>query len=266
MAPIGWIWTVSSSFVKTGDPSAIAWEYCGLEWLREAEPAGGVRIAPVLSHDSGRLVTRRLSPSSLTPRSAEDFGRSLYLLHRCGAPAFGAVPPGWDQDVPGWIGHTRLGIGCYPSWGVFYARTRLLPHLHRAVDLGAISMAEAHNIEELALRVEAGIFDDGRPPARIHGDLWSGNAISTAPGVTLIDPAAHGGHGETDLAMLALFGYPLLDRIQDAYAEAAGLDDNWRTRIPLHQLHPLLVHAELFGGGYGSQASQLAMHLLSYTQ
>ena len=30
----------------------------------------------------------------------------------------------------------------------------------------------------------------------------------TPDGVVLIDPAAHGGHRETDLAMLALFGCP----------------------------------------------------------
>ena len=32
----------------------------------------------------------------------------------------------------------------------------------------------------------------------------------------------------------------------------------WRDRVPLHQVHPLLVHAALFGGGYGSQAVSAA--------
>jgi fructosamine-3-kinase len=27
----------------------------------------------------------------------------------------------------------------------------------------------------------------------------------------------------------------------------------------VHQLHPLLVHAALFGGGYGVQATQVAL-------
>ena len=91
-------------------------------------------------------------------------------------------------------------------------------------------------------------------PARLHGDLWSGNVLWSADGPVLIDPAAHGGHRETDLAMLDLFGLPHLDRVLAAYDETWPLDDGWRERVPLHQLHPLLVHAALFGGGYGAQA------------
>uniref|UniRef100_UPI0037C76BCA fructosamine kinase family protein n=1 Tax=Nocardia seriolae TaxID=37332 RepID=UPI0037C76BCA len=88
------------------------------------------------------------------------------------------------------------------------------------------------------------------PPARIHGDLWSGNILWTHDHALLIEPAAHGGHRETDLAMLALFGTPHLDRILAAYRETTPLSPGWRQRIPLHQLHPLLVHVVLFGGSY----------------
>jgi fructosamine-3-kinase len=70
----------------------------------------------------------------------------------------------------------------------------------------------------------------------------------------VIDPAAHGGHRETDLAMLALFGAPQLETILAAYDEAAPLANGWRDRVELHQLFPLLVHTVLFGGGYGAQA------------
>ncbi len=69
---------------------------------------------------------------------------------------------------------------------------------------------------------------------------------------------AFGGHGETDLAMLALFGCPQLRVVEDAYAEAAGSAPDWRLRSGLHQLHPLLVHAELFDSGYGRQAVEVA--------
>ena len=100
-------------------------------------------------------------------------------------------------------------------------------------------------------------FDDDRPPARIHGDLWAGNLIWTADGAVLIDPAAHGGHGLTDLAMLALFGAPGLVAILGAYAEAADLPDGWRDLIGLHQLHPLLVHAVTHGPRYGAEAGRV---------
>jgi fructosamine-3-kinase len=82
--------------------------------------------------------------------------------------------------------------------------------------------------------------------------LWSGGRG------WLIDPAAHGGHRETDLAMLALFGAPLLDRILGSYQEVAPLAAGWRARVPLHQLHPLLVHACLFGSGYAGPVAEAA--------
>jgi fructosamine-3-kinase len=97
------------------------------------------------------------------------------------------------------------------------------------------------------------------PPARLHGDLWSGNVLWAADGrAWIIDPAAHGGHRETDLAMLALFGLPHLDRVLAAYDTSWPLAAGWQQRVPLHQLHPLLVHAVLFGGGYGAQAVSAA--------
>lgn len=114
-------------------------------------------------------------------------------------------------------------------------------------------------IERLCARLEAGEFDDAAPPARIHGDLWGGNVLYDAAGAVLIDPAAHGGHRITDLAMLALFGTAYLERVLSAYAEASNrLPDGWRDLIPLHQVHPLLVHTILFGGGYGAQALGVA--------
>jgi fructosamine-3-kinase len=79
----------------------------------------------------------------------------------------------------------------------------------------------------------------------------------------VIDPAAHGGHRETDLAMLALFGCPHLDRVLAAYQEVTPLADGWTERVALHQLFPLLVHTELFGGGYAGQAVAAARTALA---
>jgi fructosamine-3-kinase len=100
-------------------------------------------------------------------------------------------------------------------------------------------------------------------PARLHGDLWNGNVLWSRTGAVLIDPAAHGGHPETDLAMLALFGLPHLDTVLGAYAEAAGTAAGWRGRVALHQLHPLLVHTVLFGGSYAAQTARAAREALA---
>jgi fructosamine-3-kinase len=133
------------------------------------------------------------------------------------------------------------------EWPRWYAERRLEPFLR----LGArhLSSADVRLVERVMADIET-LAGPPEPPSRIHGDLWSGNVLWTDDRALLIDPAAHGGHRETDLAMLALFGTPLLDRVLAAYDEAAPLAAGWRDRIPLHQLHPLLVHVALFGESY----------------
>ena len=118
------------------------------------------------------------------------------------------------------------------------------------MDVGHLAGSDARVVEAVCDRISAGAYDDDRPPARIHGDLWSGNVVFTSEGAVLIDPAAHGGHGLTDLAMLDLFGCPYLEQVLTAYADASGLPARWRRSDPLHQLHPLATHTASHGPSY----------------
>ena len=147
----------------------------------------------------------------------------------------------------------------WPDW---YATRRVLPYLRMAVDAGTLTSADA-GLVEAALKRAPGLAGPAEPPSRIHGDCWSGNVIWSGGSGWLIDPAAHGGHRETDLAMLALFGAPYLDRILGAYADEVPLAPGWRQRVPLHQLHPLLVHVCLFGAAYTEQALAAARAVLA---
>jgi fructosamine-3-kinase len=96
------------------------------------------------------------------------------------------------------------------------------------------------------------------PPARLHGDLWSGNVLWDRTGRPwLVDPGAYGGHREVDLAMLNLFGAPG-PAFLAAYEERHPLADGHKERVELWQLFPLLVHAALFGGAYRQAAANAA--------
>lgn len=202
------------------------------------------------------LTLERLVPAQPTRASARAFGRALAVTHAAGAAAFGSGPNGWQG--PGYLGRQVLSLEPETAWGTFYARQRLWPYAAAAHDRGNLSAAGLGAVERVCDRLRAGDFDDDRPPARLHGDLWAGNLIYSQKQVVLIDPAAHGGHGLTDLAMLHLFGAPELDVITGSYVEAAGLDPGWPELIGLHQLHPLLVHAVSHGAAYGQQAARVA--------
>lgn len=255
------------SFTKRcpGAPEGYAaWEAAGLRWLAEGAGSGGARVVDVVGVGEHRLELERLTPivGGPAPVQGEDFGRALAATHALGAPAFGSAPAGWEGD--GWLGpaHEPLPLPLHPTatWGEFFAGQRIL-HTLRLGRARGLWAQEAGAFEAVATRLAAGEFDGegtDRAPARLHGDLWSGNVLWTGTGAALIDPAAHGGHRESDLAMLALFGAPHLDRIVAAYDEVAKLTSGWQDRIGLHQLHPVMLHAVLFGGGYVTQATSLA--------
>jgi fructosamine-3-kinase len=245
--------------VKRGDGARAAQaEAAGLRWLADA---GTVPVPAVRGQDASWLVIDRIAAGRATAEAAARFGRGLAGLHAAGAPAFGAPPPGGPEDA--YIGAAPMRNAPASDWPRWYAEHRVLPYLRRAVDDGAILPAEAALVERVCERLPD-LAGPAEPPARLHGDLWSGNVVWGADGnAWLIDPAAHGGHRETDLAMLRLFGCPHLDRVLDAYREAAPLADGWTGRVPLHQLFPLLVHVVLFGRGYAEQALAAARAALS---
>jgi fructosamine-3-kinase len=243
----------NSALVKTraGAPDGFfAAEARGLRWL--AEP-GVIDVAEVLAVEPDCLVLRWIEPARPSPESAARLGRSLARLHASGAETFGAAEDGFIASLP-------LPNKPAPTWQEFFATRRVLPYLKLASDRGQVGTADVEAIEKLIGRI-TDLAGPDEPPARLHGDLWAGNVVWSLEHGTLIDPAAHGGHRESDLAMLALFGLPHLNRLVDAYQDETPLADGWEERQPLHQLFPLLVHAALFGGHYGERAGDVARRL-----
>jgi fructosamine-3-kinase len=221
---------------------AFAAEANGLRWLAEAD---AIPLPEVLAVSRSALVISLIPPGQPTPEAAFGFGAGLARLHASGAAGFGAPWRGFIASLP--LDNTPAPPG--PGWPDWYANRRLLPYLRTAVDSGALRSQDARLVETVTERIGS-LAGPAEPPSRIHGDCWAGNVLWSDGRGWLIDPAAHGGHRETDLAMLALFGAPHLDRILAGYNDAVPLAPGWRARVPLHQLHPLLVHACLFGASY----------------
>ncbi|MGH3722122.1 MAG: fructosamine kinase family protein [Pseudonocardiaceae bacterium] len=256
--PRGVIWLVElgdgrTVVAKRGESGQATAEAAGLRWLRVP---GGPPVPRVHGHDEHWLVTEHIPAGPTDGAAAERLGRELAVLHTAGAPAFGTPPPGGPQQA--WIGAAPMTNITALEWPQWYAEHRVLRYLRTAVDRGTVNAEQARAVHRVCERIGE-LAGPAEPPARLHGDLWSGNVHAGADErVWLLDPAAHGGHRETDLAMLALFGYPHLERVLTGYADVTPLAPGWRARVPLHQLFPLLVHAVLFGGGYGASTAAAA--------
>lgn len=226
-------------------------EAAGLRWLGEAKC---VPVAEVLDVSGRSLTLERLGSVAPTEQAAHDFGTRLAQLHDCGADAFGTVPPGAEGYFFGPLGSPlTLPTITADEFGPFYADARLRP-LHEACQRSGAIGGEA---DTLLTRIIERLDEDDSAlpsppgkPARVHGDLWSGNLMWTPAGVTLIDPAACGHHRLADLAMLTMFGAPHLETIFAGYERAHPLAHGWREELPLHQLFGYLVHLHLFGPGY----------------
>jgi fructosamine-3-kinase len=229
-------------FVKS-NPDApagmFAAEAAGLRWLAEAR---ALRVPAVVARDEHVLVLEHIASGPRRPDYDEALGRGLAALHRTGAPGFGL-----DRD--NFIGRLPQANRPLPSWAEFYRERRLLPQLRLAIDGGRASSAMRRGLGRLLPRLEE-LVGPAEPPARLHGDLWGGNAMADEQGrPCLVDPAVYGGHREVDLAMMRLFG-GFSARVFAAYEEAFALPPGSDARVPLYQLYFLLAHVNLFGGSY----------------
>jgi fructosamine-3-kinase len=144
--------------------------------------------------------------------------------------------------------------GAAASWAEFWRARRLEPQLELA-RRGGKSVGKAAEWDRLMERLPellAPAEADG--PSLLHGDLWGGNVLAAPAGPALIDPAVYRGHREADLAMTELFG-GFGDGFHAAYGEAWPLQPGYSVRRAVYQLWYLLIHVNLFGGGYGAQTA-----------
>jgi fructosamine-3-kinase len=233
------------AFAKTHrspPPGFFTTEANGLRWLREAGALPVPEVLAVSDDAPAHLALEWIERGEPTATTEVELGRSLAALHRAGAPSFGRE----DRRTTG-----SRGLPNEPAdtWAESYASNRLLPLARLARECGALAEGSITALEHLAGRLDQ-VGGPPEPPARLHGDLWAGNRLVDARGQSwLIDPAAHGGHREFDLAMMRLFGGFGADCFA-AYAEVHPLADGWEDRVALHQVAPLVVHAIKFGGSY----------------
>ncbi|MDH4076706.1 MAG: fructosamine kinase family protein [Acidimicrobiia bacterium] len=228
-------------------------EALGLDWLRKVGSLAVPQVLAATDATPAILVLQWIDTGELLPGSDADLGRALAQLHAAGAPAFGR-----EDGRP--TGGLRLPNQPCRTWAEFYVTQRLEPLRRLAAQHQALPPEILASIDRVIDRIEI-LAGPREPAARLHGDLWHGNRLVDREGRNwLIDPAAHGGHREHDLAMMRLFG-GFGPEAFEAYDDRFPLVDGWTKRLPLHQLSPLIVHAIKFGGHYVGRVEQALLQL-----
>ena len=233
-----------SFFLKTNASAPadmFACEAAGLEALRAAD---GPRLPRVFLHGREFLLLEDLAPAKRAQDYERTLGGQLAAMHNHTNSQFG-----FEHD--NYIGSTPQPNAWTTDGYTFFAEQRLGYQARLAVDRGLLNNDEAGRVEALAGRLKELI--PVQPASLVHGDLWGGNATADSRGQpVLIDPAAHYGWAEAELAMTALFGGFGAD-FYGAYVESRPLAAGYRERFPCYNLYHVLNHLNLFGRSYHGQ-------------
>jgi fructosamine-3-kinase len=217
-------------------------EQQGLALLRAAGAIGIPEVIAVGKEERySFIVMEFLEAGSRQKNFWQDFGTALSRLHQHTSDSFGL-------DYDNYIGSLPQSNAQKKSWTEFFIIERLEKQLALAINSDAISKSIIQQFNNLYTRLPEIIPEE--PAALLHGDLWNGNFMTGADGKAwLIDPAVYYGHREMDLSMTKLFG-GFSSEFYESYNEIFPLQKGFSERVDIHNLYPLLVHVNLFGGGY----------------
>ncbi|MGD8457647.1 MAG: fructosamine kinase family protein [Anaerolineales bacterium] len=237
-----------SFFLKTNNHAPEDMFGREVEGLAILNVTDGPRVPNPYLHATNFLLMEDLSPSARMPGYWDDFGRQMAALHNYTNDEFG-----FPHD--NYIGSTPQLNQWMKDGYLFFTQCRLIFQAEMAVNRKLLTDQEVKWVENLAERLKELVPE--QPASLIHGDLWGGNAMTDENGYpSIIDPAAHYGWAEADLAMTALFG-GFDNRFYDAYNEYRPLPLGWQDRFDIYNLYHLLNHLNLFGRGYHGQVMRI---------
>ena len=240
-------------FIKTNVasrfPKMFENEATGLKLLRKTNVFKILNIIAVGEVENvSYLILEWVESIHPEPNFWQNFGQQLALLHKNTNDSFGL-----NED--NYIGSLPQSNQQYNTWVDFFIHERLQAQIKMAVDAGKMDNQTLTQFENLYKELP-NIFPE-EPPALLHGDLWNGNYMVGNKGEpVIIDPAVYFGHREMDIAMTKLFG-GFSSEMYHSYNEGYPLQQGWENRVDICNLYPLLVHVNLFCGGYLQQVKSI---------
>lgn len=219
-------------------PKMFEAEAKGLELLRASQSFIIPKVFRVgACGEYSYLLMQYLSPGKQMPDFWLEFAKNLAKLHY-------STNSNYGLDHDNYIGSLPQKNIFTKSASQFYIEQRLQPQFEIALKRGF----KFDNLENFYKNIANEIPEE--KPSLIHGDLWSGNYLTTINGKpALIDPAVSFGPREMDIAMMQLFG-GFSEEVYDSYNSIFPLELGWESRVSLWQLYYLLVHLNIFGRGY----------------
>ncbi len=191
--------------------------------------------------DKEYLMIEYMSSSFNSDNYWEDFGNKLALLHQHTNTRFGL---GFNN----YIGVQKQTNDWMDNGIDFFIEKRLKVQIDKANYDRKISPQLYQKFENLFQKLHNIIPND--KPSLLHGDLWSGNVMTNTKGeAALIDAACYYGLREAELAFTTMFG-GFETNFYESYNACYPIQKGFSERIPIYNLYPLLVHVNLFGGGY----------------
>jgi fructosamine-3-kinase len=245
----------NSFFVKTSISKEIPADFYQSEasGLKTLQAHSKLRIPIVEYFDEKILLLDWIPSGAPHPKFSAEMAAGLAEIHQTTSTSFGAAENNY-------IGTLQQDNTPTDTWPEFYIARRLEPLLSMARDKGWINTHETRFISRIFPEIERIVPSE--PSALLHGDLWIGNVMTDTSGSPVfIDPSVYYGHRETDLAMSLLFGGFHRD-FYSTYNEIFPLESGWRSRMPCHQLYPLLVHTVLYGGNYASKTIEIIKYYI----
>jgi fructosamine-3-kinase len=201
----------------------------------------------------GFLVLEFLENNRSSFNADEKLGRGLAKIHQFTHPEFGFYNNNY-------CGATLQNNSWKNNWAAFFRDNRIQFLLNLIEKEKPLPASEMVIYEKLLQRIES-LIPKEYTPVLIHGDLWSGNYMISEKGPVLIDPASYYADREMEFAIMTMFG-GFSQRFYGAYNEVSPLPTDWKQRNSLYQLYHVLNHYYLFGGGYRTQALQIAKSYL----
>jgi protein-ribulosamine 3-kinase len=213
--------------------------------LKMLAKSGTIKVPAVIGEgivgNKAFLVLEYVNSGKMRADFWDIFASGLAGLHKHSNDRFGL-------DHQNYIGSLTQKNTFHTDWISFFIENRLEVQLRLAIDSGKAGKDLSKALNRIYPRLVD--FFPYEPPALLHGDLWNGNFMVAADGnPLLIDPSVYFGHRYIDLGMSLLFG-GFDPAFYQSYNEYYPLDKDWKKGAEIANLYPLLVHVNLFGGGY----------------